>query len=66
MGTRISADRDVCIGAGLCTVAAEHFDIDRAGKVVLLQTGDVQDSDLPLVEDAVSMCPAEALRLHAE
>ncbi|MGY4099380.1 ferredoxin [Nocardia sp. R16R-3T] len=64
MGTRISAEKDKCIGAGLCTIAAQHFDLDQSGKVVVLQDGDVADADLDLVADAVSMCPAEALHLR--
>jgi len=64
MGTRISAEKSKCIGAGLCTIAAEHFDLDGSGKVVVLQEGDVEAGDLSLVSDAVSMCPAEALHLN--
>lgn len=63
MGTRIDAETDKCIGAGLCTIAMNHFDLDSSGKVVVLQEGDVAASDLELVSDAVSMCPAEALHL---
>ncbi|MGQ4601319.1 ferredoxin [Nocardia sp. R6R-6] len=66
MGTRISAEKEKCIGAGLCTVAAAHFDLDESGKVVVLQDGDIAEADLALVTDAVSMCPAEALSLRED
>lgn len=64
MGSIIKADREKCIGAGLCTVASEHFDIDATGKVELLTSGPLDGADLELVGDAVSMCPTEAIWLE--
>lgn len=66
MGTRIKVEKHKCVGAGLCTVASEYFDLDNAGKVLVLQTGDVPAEDLETVADAVSMCPAEALLLQEQ
>jgi len=60
----IKADRDKCIGAGLCTVAAKHFDIDATGKVDVLVEGPVEIGDLDMVADAVAICPAEAIWLE--
>lgn len=57
---RVAADRDVCIGAGMCVVAAPTaFDQDEEGIVVVLAP------DLPEVEarHVVSLCPSGALRL---
>jgi ferredoxin len=63
MSQYIKADRDRCIGAGLCSVAPGHFEIDSTGKVVVLHEHAVDGEDLQLVEDAVALCPAEALSL---
>lgn len=60
---KIAADRDVCIGAGLCVVTAPGvYDQDDDGLVVLLteETGD------PLAREAVGLCPSMALRLVEE
>jgi ferredoxin len=57
---KIAADRDVCIGAGMCVVAAPTvFDQDDGGIVVVL------DADVPDMElrQAVKHCPSGALRL---
>lgn len=57
---RIAADRDVCIGAGMCVVAAPAvFDQDDEGIVVVL-AGDVPDME---VRQAIELCPSGALRL---
>jgi len=66
MSAYIKADRDRCIGAGLCTVAAQHFDIDGGGNVVILDESQVADDDRPIVEDAIAMCPAEAIWLQEQ
>ena len=63
MSRYIKADRDLCIGAGLCSVAPGHFEVDDTGKVVVLDERAVDGEDLELVEDAVALCPAEALSL---
>jgi ferredoxin len=64
MGIHVHADRDVCIGAGMCVLAADAvFDQDDDGIVVLLDEhpGDVQD-----VRDAVANCPSGALSITEE
>jgi ferredoxin len=59
---RISADRDVCVGAGQCVLAAPAvFDQDDDGLVVV-NAPDSPDDDA--VRDAVHLCPAGAIR-HA-
>jgi len=60
---KISADREVCISAGNCVMAAEAvFDQDEDGIVVLL-VDDVPDGEEDHVREAVKLCPSQALRL---
>jgi ferredoxin len=64
MGIHVHADRDVCIGAGMCVLSADAvFDQDDDGIVVLLEEhpGDAQD-----VRDAVANCPSGALSITEE
>ncbi|WP_366557187.1 ferredoxin [Pseudonocardia sp. SCN 73-27] len=60
----VVADRDVCIGAGMCVMSAEDvFDQDDDGLVRLL----VEDpADGTAVRRAVEGCPSGALRIAAE
>lgn len=60
---RVQADRDVCIQAGNCVmVAGEVFDQDDDGIVTVL-VDEVPDDQLAVVEEAVKLCPSQALRL---
>jgi len=63
---KIAADRDVCIGAGLCvTTVPDVYDQDEAGLVVLLAeepTGELEAA----AREAVGLCPSGALRLIEE
>ena len=60
---KISADRDVCISAGNCVMAADAvFDQDEDGIVVVL-VDDVPDGEEDHVREAVKLCPSQALRL---
>jgi len=60
----IIADREVCIGAGQCALAApEVFDSADDGLVELVRPHP-DDADLPVVREAVALCPARALRLR--
>jgi ferredoxin len=59
---RVTADRDVCIGAGLCVYADDAvFDQDDDGIVVLLVP---EPEDGEEVRRAVATCPSGALRLE--
>ncbi|KUI32340.1 ferredoxin [Mycobacterium sp. IS-1496] len=63
---RIDADRDVCISAGNCVMAApEVFDQDDDGIVVLL-TDPVPEGEQEHAREAVKLCPATALRVAQE
>ncbi len=60
---RVSADRELCIQAGNCVmVAGEVFDQDDDGIVVVL-VDEVPEDQLHNVEEAVKLCPSQALRL---
>lgn len=62
----VSADRDVCIGAGMCVMTTEVvFDQDDDGIVVIL-TGDVPEGEAERVRSAVRLCPSGALSLISE
>ncbi|MFC4948861.1 ferredoxin [Pseudonocardia sp. GCM10023141] len=61
---KIDVDTSVCIGAGLCVLAADEvMDQDDDGIVVLLD-----DSPQPGMHDAVrraaSLCPARAITIR--
>lgn len=60
---KVAADRDVCISAGNCVMAAAAvFDQDDDGIVVVL-VDDVPESEEDRVREAVKLCPSEALRI---
>lgn len=59
---KVYADREVCIGAGLCTLRLPQvFDqSDDDGTVVLLRT-EPDPSEESAVRQAVDACPSSAL-----
>ncbi len=60
---KLQADRDVCIGAGMCVMSAETvFDQDDDGIVVLL-ADPVPEAEHDRARDAVRLCPASVLRI---
>ncbi|NMO91376.1 ferredoxin [Actinomycetospora sp. TBRC 11914] len=61
---KIKADRDVCIGAGNCVLAAENvFDQDDDAIVVVLEESP-QDEDAESARNAVGSCPSGALSIE--
>lgn len=63
VGERVEADRDVCVGAGMCVMTAGAvFDQDDDGIVVVLE-GEPGGDDAARARDAVAYCPSGALRL---
>jgi ferredoxin len=61
-GPGINVDRNVCIGAGNCVIAApETFQLDEDGLVVLTDS-DVSSSDA--LDEAERNCPSGAIRLN--
>ena len=60
---RVLADRDVCISAGNCVMAAAAiFDQDDDGIVEVL-VDEVPDGEQDHAREAVRLCPSEALRI---
>jgi ferredoxin len=60
---KITANRDVCISAGNCVMAAGAvFDQDEDGIVVIL-VDDVPESEDDHAREAVKLCPSQALRI---
>jgi ferredoxin len=60
---KVEADRDVCISAGNCVMAADAvFDQDEDGIVVVL-VDDVPDGEEDHAREAVKLCPSQALRI---
>jgi len=60
---KVLADRDVCISAGNCVMAASAvFDQDDDGIVVVL-SDEVPDGEQDNAREAVRLCPSEALRI---
>jgi ferredoxin len=59
---KVEANRDICIGSGMCVMTAPVvFDQDDDGTVVLL-TVEVPDEQAELARRAVGICPSGALR----
>ena len=60
---RVRADRDVCIGAGVCVMNSEAvFDQDDDGLVVLL-VEDVPPAEQDNARKAVQLYPSGALNI---
>jgi ferredoxin len=60
---KVEADREVCISAGNCVMAADAiFDQDEDGIVVVL-VDEVPESEEDHAREAVKLCPSKALRV---
>jgi ferredoxin len=58
---KAEADRDVCIGAGMCALTAPAvYDQDNDGTVVVLKD-EVPASEESAVRDAADSCPSGAI-----
>lgn len=56
----VYVDKDLCIGAGVCTaIAAQSFELDNEGKAIILQGIDQENKDAIL--DAAKACPVAAI-----
>ncbi len=63
---KIAADRDVCIQAGNCVMAADTlFDQDDDG-IVMVLVDEVPDDEEDHAREAVKLCPSQALRVVSE
>jgi len=64
MGIEFHIDRDVCVGAGQCVIAAPRlFDQDMDGIVVLLHDVRSQADEIS-IRDAAQMCPSGAIAVR--
>ena len=60
---RVTADRNVCIGAGLCALTAPGvFDQDDDGLVKVLQA-DPTGEDWAAAREAGNVCPSGAVQI---
>ncbi|MFE9119965.1 ferredoxin [Streptomyces sp. NPDC007172] len=60
---RVSADRDVCVGAGLCALTAPGvFDQDDDGLVDVLAP-DPDGAQQSAARQAANLCPSGAVRI---
>lgn len=65
VGGRLTADRDVCIGAGSCVSSAPHlFDHDPVELTVVVLQEELSGQDIEYARQAVSACPSMALQLR--
>jgi ferredoxin len=61
---KVVVDFTKCTGLGICeSMAPQFFEVNDAGELELLKD-DISDDELQLVEEAVSGCPTEALRIE--
>lgn len=64
MTTRIEADTERCVGAGMCALTApEVFDQSEDDGTVVVVTPEPARRHLDAARDAVHVCPSGALRL---
>jgi len=61
---KVIVDYGRCTGLGICeSMAPDIFEVNDDGALVLLKE-DITDDELQAVEEAVSGCPTEALRIE--
>lgn len=62
---KIFVDMNICDHHGQCTIAApDNFTLDEDGK--LQYKADFPESDMELIEDAIDVCPLQAISLIEE
>jgi ferredoxin len=60
---RVEVDLDKCTGHGICeSIAEDVFEVQDDG-TVLIRESDWPESDRDRMQQAVTQCPAAALRL---
>jgi ferredoxin len=60
---RVEVDLDKCTGHGICeSIADDVFEVQDNGSVKILESGR-PESDRGRMQQAVTQCPAAALRL---
>jgi ferredoxin len=62
---RVTADRDVCIGAGMCVLTAPAvFDQNDADGLVEVLVEAPAEAETAAVREAMKLCPSGALRVE--
>ncbi len=60
---RVEVDLDKCTGHGICeSIAEDVFEVQDDG-IVLIRDGERPETDRDRMQQAVTQCPAAALRL---
>jgi ferredoxin len=60
---RVTADRRICVGAGMCVLTApEIFDQDDDGIVLVLRPAPEEDEE-DAAREAAHLCPSGAVRI---
>lgn len=60
---RVEVDLDKCTGHGICeSIAEDVFEVQDAG-IVAIEAPERPESDRDRMQQAVTQCPAAALRL---
>jgi ferredoxin len=60
---RVEVDLDKCTGHGICeSIAEDVFEVQDDG-IVLIRDGERAETDRDRMQQAVTQCPAAALRL---
>lgn len=60
---KVTVDRDLCVGNGVCEALAPDLFIVGPGGEVELQFTEIPSGKEELVQEAVNSCPARALRI---
>ncbi len=61
---RVTADRSVCVGAGLCAMTAPGvFDQDDEEGLVMVLTADPDSAEWAAARQADVLCPSGAVRI---
>ena len=61
---KVHADFDECMGYGNCVLGAEDYFDEQNGTVIVLKS-EVEDADLPRVQEAIGACPVQVLSLKS-
>lgn len=60
---KVTVDRTRCTGLGICeSITPGTFEVDDDGTLAILHD-EITNADMQVVEQAVSSCPTEALRI---
>jgi len=61
---KVSVDKDLCIGCGLCAdTCPEVFELQDDGKAGI-KSQEAVDANLACVKDAAASCPTEAIKVE--